>query len=111
MSDFFRSDQVQSTIVELAALQQQLTMEMPYLPFMSLDQKKQHLSVLKTFLEKQKLFFFRISLSDDPDAKEMKERLMDASKLFGVHDEINSMEAFFEKLDSTIKDLEKSIDK
>ena len=77
---------------------------------MDLDQKKQHLSVLKTFLEKQKLFFFRISLSDDKEAIEMKERLMDASKLFGVHDEINTMEAFFQKLDNTIKELEKSID-
>jgi len=110
MSDFFKSDQVQSTIVELAALQQQLVTEMPYLPLMDIDQKKTHLSVLKTFLEKQKLFFFRISLSDDKDALEMKDRLIDASKLFGVHDEINSMESFFHKLDKTIKELEESID-
>ena len=111
MSDFFKSDQVQSTIVELAALQQQLVTEMPYLPLMDLDQKKKHLSVLKTFLEKQKLFFFRISLSDDKDAIEMKERLMDSTKMFGVQSEINTMDAFFAKLDDTIKELEESIDK
>ena len=110
MSEFFNSDMVKKTIMELAQLQQQLVTEMPYLPAMDGDQKREHLETLKTFLEKQKLFFFRISLSDDPDAKEMKDRLLDAAKLFGVHDEINTMESFFEKLDSTIKELEASID-
>jgi len=111
MSDFFKSDQVQSTIAELTSLQQQLVMQMPYLPIMKGEQKKQHLRELKTFLEKQKLFFFRISLSDDKDAIEMKERLMDSAKMFGVQSDINTMDAFFAKLDDTIKELEESIDK
>ena len=110
MSDFFKSDQVQNSIMELTMLQQQLATEMPYLPRMNYNQKVEHLTTLKTFLEKQKLFFFRISLSDDPNAKEMQERLMDAAKMFGVQSEINTMDAFFAKLDSTIKQLEATID-
>ena len=111
MSDFFKSDQVQSTIAELTALQQQLVTEMPYLPMMKPEQKKDHLVTLKTFLEKQKLFFFRISLSDDKEALEMKEKLMEAAKMFGVQDEINTMDAFFKKLNDTIEQIEASIDK
>ena len=111
MGDFFKSDQVQSTIAELTSLQQQLVTEMPYLPIMKPEQKKEHLRTLKSFLEKQKLFFFRISLSNDKDALEMKDRLMEATKMFGVNDEMNNMDAFFAKLDDTIKDLEESIDK
>ena len=111
MSDFFKSDQVQSTIAELTSLQQQLVTEMPYLPMMKPEQKKEHLRTLKSFLEKQKLFFFRISLSNDKDALEMKDRLMEATKMFGVNDEMNNMDTFFAKLDDTIKDLEESIDK
>ena len=61
--------------------------------------------------EKQKIFFFRISLSDDKEALEMKQRLMDATRIFGVDGDIDSMDAFFEKLDNTIKELERSIDK
>jgi len=110
MSDFFKSDQVQHSIMELTALQQQLASEMPYLPLMKPDQKRDHLKTLKTFLEKQKLFFFRISLSDDKEALEMKQRLMEATKMFGVQNEIDSMDAFFEKLNSTIKEIEASID-
>ena len=111
MGDFFKSDQVQSTIAELTSLQQHLVTEMPYLPMMKPEQKKEHLRTLKSFLEKQKLFFFRISLSNDKDALEMKDRLMEATKMFGVNDEMNNMDAFFAKLDDTIKDLEESIDK
>ena len=36
---------------------------------------------------------------------------MEATKMFGVNDEMNNMDAFFAKLDDTIKDLEESIDK
>ena len=110
MSGFFKSDMVQDSIAELTKLQQQLVVESPYLPMMNYDQKRQHLDILKQFLEKQKLFFFRISLSDDEEAIEMKERLMDAAKMFGVDDEIDCMDAFFKKLDSTIKDLESTIE-
>ena len=110
MSDFFKSDQVQSTIAELTALQQQLVTEMPYLNRMKPEQKKDHLVTLKTFLEKQKLFFFRISLSDDKEALEMKQRLIDATKIFGVDNEMENMDAFFEKLNETIDEIEASID-
>ena len=111
MSDFFKSDQVQNSIMELTMLQQQLATEMPYLPRMNYNQKVEHLTTLKTFLEKQKLFFFRISLSNDKEALEMKEKLMEAAKMFGVQDEINTMDAFFKKLDSTIMELESNIEK
>ena len=40
----------------------------------------------------------------------MKERLMEAAKMFGVDDEIDCMEAFFKKLDSTIQEIESSIE-
>ena len=110
MSDFFESDQVQQTIMELTRLQQILVVESPYLPIMDDKQKRKHLVILKEFLEKQKLFFFRISLSDDKEAMRMKKRLMDAAKMFGVDDEIDSMEAFFKKLDNTIQDIESSIE-
>jgi len=110
MSDFFKSDQVQSTIAELTALQQQLVTEMPYLNRMKPEQKKDHLVTLKTFLEKQKLFFFRISLSNDKEALEMKQRLIDATKMFGVDNEMDNMDAFFEKLNETIDEIEASID-
>ena len=40
----------------------------------------------------------------------MKDRLMDAAKMFGVEDEVDSMDAFFNKLNATIKELESNIE-
>ena len=111
MSNFFESDVVRETIAELTKIQQELVMEMPYLPMMKEEQKKEHLQKLKMFLEKQKIFFFRISLSDDKEAIEMKNKLMDAARMFGVDDEVDSMDAFFKKLNTTISELESNIEK
>ena len=52
MSDFFSSDQVQNSIMELTMLQQQLVTEMPYISRMNYNQKVEHLSSEHTRLSK-----------------------------------------------------------
>ena len=47
------------------------------------DEKKDYVRKLKLFLEKQKLFFFRVSLSDDPEAVQVKEHILDTAQMFG----------------------------
>lgn len=110
MSGFFRSEVVRKTMMELEELQQELMVEMLAIPMFTPEQKKEHLTKLRNFLEKQKIFFFRISLSDDEDAIEIKNRVIDAAKMFG-YNEIDGMDKFFEKLDQTIKNLEQSLDR
>lgn len=110
MSRFFDSEVVRESVLELEELQQKLYSEMMSIHTFSTEEKREHLETLKTFLEKQKIFFFRISLSDDPDALEIKQRVMDAAKMFG-YNEIDGMDKFFEQLDYTIKKLEKSLDR
>jgi len=107
---FFDSDQVRDTVMELEELQQELTMDLMHLSEYSVEERRDHLKRLKTFLEKQKVFFFRISLSDDPDALKIKEKVVEAAKLFG-YSEIDGMGKFFEQLDHTIQKLEKTLDK
>ena len=107
---FFDSDQVRDTIMDLEELQQELTMDLMNLGKYSVEERREHLKRLKTFLEKQKLFFFRISLSDDPDALKIKEKVVEAAKMFG-YSEIDGMDKFFEQLDHTIQKLENTLDK
>jgi cytochrome oxidase Cu insertion factor (SCO1/SenC/PrrC family) len=107
---FFDSDQVRDTVMELEELQQELTMDLMHLSEYSVEERRDHLKRLKTFLEKQKVFFFRISLSDDPDALKIKEKVVEAAKLFG-YSEIDGMGKFFEQLDHTIQKLENTLDK
>jgi len=109
MSNFFDSDIVKQTIEELDELQAKIISEMFLLSSFSKEKKKNHLRLLRDFLEKQKLFIFRISLSDDEDAVDMMESILESAKLLG-YGEINSVDKFFEKLNETIQKLEKSID-
>ena len=106
---FFDSDQVRDTVMELESLQEELTMDLMHIAEYSVEERRDHLRRLKTFLEKQKLFFFRISLSDDPDALKIKDKVVEAAKMFG-YSEIDGMEKFFDQLDHTIKNLEKTLD-
>jgi hypothetical protein len=110
MSKFFESEVVRDTVIELENMQRQLAKDLYNIASYSQEEKREHLKLLKAFLEKQKLFFFRVSLSDDPDAVMIKEKVLEAAKMFG-YSELDGMDKFFEKLDETIQDLEKSLDR
>ena len=83
---------------------------MSTLPIMSVEQRKNHLQEMKVFLEKQKRFFFRMSLVKDKEVDLIKKKLIESAKMFG-YDEIDDMNKFFDRLDKTISEIESSIDK
>ena len=109
MSGFFDSEQVRESLFELDELQHKLFSELMEIPFADTDKKREHLETMKQFLEKQKVFIFRMSLSDDPEAVEMRNRILDSALLFGLElgDDINT---FFAKMEESIEKLEKTLD-
>jgi len=111
MSKFFESEQVMESVKELEKLQNELTTDiMNASSFATKEEKKEHINKMKTFLEKQKLFFFRVSLSNDPEALEIKNRVLEAAKMFGFN-EMDGMEKFFEQMDKTLAGLESQLDR
>ena len=80
MSKFFDSEVVRESVFELERLQTQLSTDLLNLANYDYEQRKEHLETLKTFLEKQKIFFFRVSLSDDPDALLIKEKVIETGE-------------------------------
>lgn len=109
MGEFFNSKIVKETMEELMEMQQDLIQQVLYLPYMTKDQKKEHLQLMKDFLEKQKILFFRMTLSDDPEAKEVKEEIIRNARMFGIVEDINT-EKFFNNLEKTIEGLAKILD-
>jgi hypothetical protein len=109
MSRFFDSEQVRESLFELDELQHKLFNELLELPFSDSDKKRKNLETMKQFLEKQKVFIFRMSLSDDPDAIEMKNRILDSAKMFGL-DPGDNINTFFMKMEETIEKLENTLD-
>ena len=109
MSDFFDSEIVRDTMNELSKMQQDLIQQVLYVPYMTKEEKKEHLELMKAFLEKQKILFFRMTLSSDPEAKRVREEIIKNAKMFGIVEDSNT-EDFFKALEVTIEGLAKMID-
>lgn len=105
MSGFFQSEIVRESIKEMEQLQQQIIEETFKAPMMSKEEKRNHVELMRTFLEKQKNLYFRVSLSDDPEALEMKQRIQDAAEFLGFQgDNINEL---FSEMENTLDRLDK----
>lgn len=108
MSGFFQSDIVREAIKEMEELQQKIIEDTFKAPIMSKEEKKEHVELMRTFLEKQKNLYFRLSLSDDPEALEMKERIQDAAKFLGFDG--NNVNELFTEMENTLSRLDKIAD-
>ena len=105
MSGFFQSEIVRESIKEMEELQRQIIKDTFKAPIMSREEKKEHVELMRTFLEKQKNLYFRLSLSDDPEALEMKERIQEAAKFLGFDG--NNVNQLFSEMETTLKRLDK----
>ena len=109
MTEFFKSAQVRAALAELAEIQDDLAHTMSSPRLLSDDEKNDYVRKLKLFLEKQKLFFFRVSPSEDPEAVQVKEHILETAQMCGFN-EMTCMNKFFLQLDETIKKVEKDLD-
>ena len=81
---FFDSEIVRSEMAEIAELQEDVYENFMKFPYMNNADRAYHIDQLSKLLEKQKIVYARLSLSDDPDAKEMKEKIMESAQSMGL---------------------------
>ena len=81
---FFKSEVVRAEMTEIAELQQEVYSNIFKFPTMTKDEKLSHVEVLEKLLDKQRVLYTRLSLSDDPEAKEMKERVVKSAIMMGL---------------------------
>ena len=110
MSKFFDSEIIQEEIEEINELQKMLYGNVMQFPTMEHDEKVEHIDLLTELLEKQKVMYTRLSLSDDPDAIKMKEQLHKTIPLMGFP-RGTDMNLLFEGMKETISKLKENIDK
>ena len=108
MSDFFQSDIERESIEEMLEIQERIIQDTYKAPTMSREEKRNHVELMRTFLEKQKNLYFRLSLSDDPEALKMKERIQDAAKFLGFDG--NNVNQLFSEMENTLDRLDKIAD-
>lgn len=104
MSEFFQSEIVRESIKELDLLQEKIIENTFKVPFMSGEQRKEHVELMRSLLEKQKNLYFRLSLSVDPEAVAMTEEIRKAAKSLGFNDTHNIVE-FFSEMEKTLDRL------
>ena len=109
MSDFFDSDIVREELQEINELQMSIYKNAMKFGTFSREDKVEHIEKLTELLEKQKLMYTRISLSDDPEAVDLKKHLQKSVELMGFP-EGTDMSLLFTGMSNTIENLKKSID-
>ena len=109
MSDFFKSDIIQEELEEINNLQEEIYGSIMTFGGMSNETKREHVDKLQTLLEKQRIMYTRLSLSDDPQAVEMKENLRKSVALMGFPPDTD-MSILFDSMRETIESLKQYLD-
>jgi hypothetical protein len=81
---FFSSEVVRSEMTEIAELQEEVYINIFKFPTMTKEEKLEHVELLERLLDKQKVLYTRMSLSDDMEAQKMKERIVHSAMMMGM---------------------------
>ena len=106
---FLKSPQVRAGLVEINELQEKIMKDAMKFPDLSLDDQYEHIEDLEDLLEKQRLMYTRISLSDDPEAKEMKKNILGSIDLMGLK-QPQDPDELFKMMQQTISQLRKLVE-
>ena len=109
MSDFFDSEIVREELQEINQLQMSIYRNAMKFGTFSREDKVDHIERLTELLERQKVMYTRISLSDAPEAIELKIHLEKSVELMGFP-EGTDMLLLFSGMSNTIENLRNSID-
>jgi len=105
---FFQSDIVQSEMKEMAELQDKIYQKVFAFSSMTKEDKIEHVEMLEQLLKKQQILYTRLSLSDDPEAKLMKENIMFSAKQLGFPEDTD-LSYVFSNMTSLIDNMKQSL--
>ena len=106
---FFQSDVVRAEMAEISELQEEIYTNVFKFPTMPKEDKQYHIEILERLIEKQKVLYTRLSLSDDPEAKKMKEQIIEGATTMGLPANID-MNVFFKNMNEMVEIMKKQID-
>lgn len=109
MSRFFDSEFIQKELEEINELQDFLYESILTFEIMSREDKIEHIEKMTQLLEKQKIMYTRLSLSDAPEAIEIKDNLKKSLCLMGFAEDTN-INVVFGNMKKTIEALKQYLD-
>ena len=109
MSNFFNSELVQKELKEINELSETLYESLFSFITMPREEKIEHIDKMTELLEKQQIMYTRISLSDDPEAIEIRENLKKSVVIMGFAQDTD-MSILFGNMKQTIESIKNYID-
>ena len=109
MTDFFDSEIVQDELREINKLQEFVYGDLYEFPSLSQEDKKEHIEKLSELLERQRVMYTRLSLSEDPEAKALKKQLEMSVVMMGFP-EGTDISVLFSGMKQTIEKLRQYVD-
>lgn len=106
-SNFFRSEMVKGDLQEMAELQRFCFQSMTAFPILNKERRLEYFNVLEQLIEKQKIFYTRLKLSDDPEALEFVESMKRTVELNASMLGANYSENVSELFDTLINRIQK----
>ena len=107
---FFDSEVVRAEMAEIHELQEEVYTNVFKFPTMSKEDQLYHVAILEKLLNKQRVLYTRVSLSDDPEAKEMKKKIIESAKQMGLPTHVD-MNILFANMNNMVSMMKKQIDK
>ena len=106
---FFDSEVVRAEMVEISELQEEIYTNVFKFPTMSKEDQRYHIEVLERLLEKQKVMYTRLSLSDDPEAKQMRHDMLSSAREMGLPPSVD-MNVVFNNMSKMLDVMKSQID-
>ena len=106
---FFQSDVIRAEMAEISELQEEIYTNVFKFPTMNKEDQRYHIEVLERLLEKQRIMYARLSLSDDPDAKRMKEEITQSATMMGLPSNVD-MNILFGQMDKMVGAMREQLD-
>ena len=107
---FFDSEMVRAEMTEIAELQEEVYSNVFAFPQLSAEDQKYHVNLLEKLLSKQQVLYTRLSLSDDPEAKKMKEEICKGATAMGLPANVD-MQILFQNMNSALSMMRQNIDR
>ena len=101
MSEFFDSKIVQQSLKEITDIQETIFNSLFTYRTFSEEDKQEHIDQLRVLIEKQRNMYARLSLTDDPEALELKDKIEQSAMMLGFPEGTNMSEVF-DTMDETL---------
>ena len=106
---FFDSDIVRAEMAEISELQEEIYNNVMKFTYMNTEDQTHDINQLDKLIAKQKIMYARLSLSDDPQAKKMKEEIMKSASMMGLPSNVD-MNIVFRQMSDMIGLMKQQLD-